>query len=43
MESDKKELAKLKDGKTTFKSFLKSKSQKESHQLILQQNIEIAE
>jgi hypothetical protein len=26
MESDKKELAKLKDGKTTFKSFLKSKS-----------------
>ena len=26
MESDKKELSKLKDGKTTFKSLLKSKT-----------------
>ncbi len=43
MEGDKKELNKLKGGKTTFKSLLKSKTWKESQQVSLQQCIEIAE
>ena len=41
--SDQKELDKLSQGKTTFKSILKSKSQKESNILTLQASIEIAD
>lgn len=40
---DEKELSKLSAGKTTFKSLLKSKSQKESNILTLQASIEIAD